>query len=193
MLFIPFEGRPLFLMKYLYTKYLNMLGNMHIQKSLTVFALLMLVILQGCGTGSGSGDTVPLLIFNQITNPAQLAPYPNGNYSVQSYFFEGDILNMQVSHNSCEEHNFGMIMSSFGQETEGVYGNAFLAHENDADRDCAKAQNQTVEIDFTPLKNLVEETGACTTGIPAGQHRCVIQLYGPHGTGSIQQQIRYEF
>lgn len=167
---------------------------MHIQKQLTLFAvLLMLVFIQGCGTGNGSGDSVPVLLFNQITSPAQLTQYPNGGYTVQSYFFEEDILNMQVSHNSCEEHSFGMIMSSFGQETEGVYGNAFLAHENDSDRDCAQAQNQTVKIDFTPLRNLVKDTDACTTGVPDGKHRCVVQLYGPHASGAIQQQIRYEF
>lgn len=166
---------------------------MYFKLKLFTFLFVAGLSFHGCGgNGGGSEDNIPLLVFDQITSPSQLTQYPNGNYTVTSYSFEGDILNMEVNHTSCEENRFSMIMSSYGQST-GTYGNAFLAHPDDSDLECAVQQSQTVQIDFTPLKNLVEDTEACTDGVPNGQKRCEILLYGPHGSGQVQQTIRYQF
>ena len=160
-------------------------------KKVTLLMLLTFMI-EGCGTNAND-DVTPSVILDMITEPSQLVRYPAGMYSVETYAFDDDILQMQVEHESCGEHDFDMVISNFGLEAGGAYATSFLVHDDESDRSCVTSVSQQVEFDFAALKTAIIETDACTDGQVSGVHSCEIWVYGPHGSGSVQKRLRYTF
>ncbi len=113
------------------------------------------LMLCGCGSGDGpvaitppADDVVSTILVADLDTGA----WPTDALSVLDASIIGDTLRMDVQYaGGCEEHAFGLVVSTTFRETQPVQTTAILAHDNMGDT-CEALISRLLKADLAPLK-----------------------------------------